>query len=92
MAQEICDQIIKDMTNDVTKLINTKIKHLRNKITSNLDTLRTNLQKDLNAQITKVLKTTQILNQQFTEVMDCLPSTTTPMPAHKKPKGLGISD
>jgi len=80
------------MTDDVTKLINTKIKHLCSKITNNLGSLKTDLQQDLNSQLTKVLKTIQILNQQFTEVIDCLPSTTTQMPAHKKPKGLGISN
>jgi len=80
------------MTDEITKLINTEIKNLWSELTSNLTSLKTNLQQDLTSQITEVLKTIQILNQCFTEVVDCLPSTTTQMPAHKKPKGLGISD
>jgi len=80
------------MTDDVTKLINTEIKTLQSELTSNLNSLKPNLQQDLTSQITEVLKTIQILNQCFTKVMDHLPSTTTQTPAHKKPKGLGISD
>ena len=91
-AQEIRDQIIKDMTNDVTKLINTEIKNLRNELTSNLTSLKTDLQQDLNSQITEVLKTIQTLNQRFNEVMERLPSSPTQTPAHKKPKGLGVSN
>jgi len=51
-VQEICDHIIKDMTDDITKLINTEIKHLCSKITSNLASLKINLQHNLNSQIT----------------------------------------
>jgi len=63
MAKEICDQILKDMTMDFTKMINTKINILCTEITANLDILKHDLQHDLNSQITEVLKTIQILNQ-----------------------------
>jgi len=87
MAQEIHNQILKDMKEDFTKMINAKINVLCGELTTNLDNLKTNLQKDLNSQITEVLKTIQILNQHFTEVMDHLPPQTTPTPAHKNQKG-----
>jgi len=73
MAQEIQNQILKDMKEDFTKMLNTEINILHSKLTTNLDNLKTDLQQDLNSQISEVLKTIQILNQCFTEVMDYLP-------------------
>jgi len=87
MAQEICNQILKDMKEDFTKMINAKINVLCGELTMNLDNLKTNLQKDLNSQITKVLKTIQILNQCFTEVMDHLPPKQLPCLPTKNQKG-----
>jgi len=92
MAKEIQDQILKDMTENFTKMINTKINVLHSEITANLDTLKHDLQHDLNSQFTKVPKTIQILNQRFTEVMDCLPPQPTQIPVYKKTKGLGMSN
>ncbi len=91
-GKKIHDQILKDMTTDFTKMINTEINVLHTEIAANLGILKHDLQHDLNSQITKVLKTIQILNQWFTEVMDCLPPQPTQMPAHKKPKGEGMSN
>jgi len=92
MAQDIQNQILQDMKEDFTKMVNAGINVLREELTTNLDNLKTELHKDLDSKITTVLKTIQILNQRFTEVMDRLPPQTTPTPAHKKPKGLGVID
>jgi len=87
MAQEIGNQILKDMKEDFTKMLNTEINILHSKLTTNLDNLKTDLQQDLNSQITKVLKTIQILNQCFTEVMDHLPPKQLPCLPTKNQKG-----
>jgi len=78
--------------NDFTKLISTKLTNLCEELKETFSTFKTNIQQDTNNQITKVLKTIQVLNQHFTEVMDQLPPQQTPAPAHKKSKGLGASN
>jgi len=54
--------------------------------------LNTKLKTDFDIQITKFNATMHALNQCFTEVMECFPTTPTTMPAHKKSKGLGIAN
>jgi len=58
-------------------------------MTTQLSGLKTTLQQDIASQIAKVLQMIQALNQQFTDMMDCLPITQPLVPAHKKSKGLG---
>ncbi len=53
-----------------------------------LSSLKTTLQQDTKHRIAKVLQTIHALNQQFTKVMDCLPTNQPQAPAHKKFKGL----
>jgi len=84
------EQIIADMKHDITRIITTKITSIRNEITSKLTELHTKISTKVHQQIAEVLQTIQTLNQRFTKVLDRLPPTTTTMPAHKKPKGLGI--
>jgi len=79
-------QIIADMKQHIMKIITTKISLVCTEITSKL----TKLHSKISSKVHQVLQTIQTLNQWFTKVLDCLPQTTTMMPAHKKPKGLGI--
>ncbi len=88
-AKEICDQILSDMKLDLTKLVTTEINHIHTEMTTQLSDLKTTLQNDTARQIAEVLQTIQALNQQFTDVMDQLPTTQPLAPAHKKSKGLG---
>ncbi len=88
-AKEICDQILSDMKSDLTKLVTTKINNIQTEMTTQLSDLKTTLQKDTASQIAKVLQMIQALNQQFTDMMDHLPTTQPLVPAHKKFKGLG---
>jgi len=74
---------------DINKLVTTKINNIHMEMTTQLSDLKTTLQKDTASQIAKVLQTIQALNQWFTNVMDCLPTTQPLAPAHKKSKGLG---
>jgi len=88
-AKEIRDQILSDMKSDITKLVSTKINSIHMEMTTQLFSLKNTLQQDTKNQIAEVLQTIHALNQQFTEVMDCLPTNQPQAPAHKKSKGLG---
>jgi len=91
-AQELRNQIIQDIKDDFTKLISNELTNLREELKETFSALKTNIQQDTKNQIDEVLKTIQVLNQRFSEVMDRLPPKPTPAPAHKKSKGLGASD
>jgi len=91
-AKALRDQIIADIREDLKKTLTKEVTELRNEITGNITELSKNLKEDFNAQIAEVIATIQALNQRFTEVMECLPTTPQTMPAHKKSKGLGIAN
>ena len=61
-------------------------------MTNQIKTMSKTIKTDVNSQIVEVLKTMHALNQRLNDVMDCMPITTNPMPAHKKPKGLGVDN
>jgi len=84
------DQIMEDIQNDLTKLISKEITILQTEITDQLQTMSTTLRNDMNMKILDVLETMATLNQQFTDMMDHFPPNPNQMPAHKKPKGLGV--
>jgi len=90
MPKEIWEQIMADMKMDLTKLLNTKMTSVKTKFTNTMTNFQTTICKELHDQIAEVLQTIQVLNQHFTDVMDISPQS--PMPAHKKPKGLGITN
>jgi len=46
----------------------------------------------MNTQISDVLQTIAAINQCFNEVMDHLPPNPNQMPAHRKTKGLGVTN
>jgi len=73
-------------------LISNELTNLREELKETFSALKTNIQQDTKNQIDEVLKTIQVLNQRFSEVMDQLPPKPTTAPAHKKSKGLGASD
>ncbi len=91
-AQSLWAQIIKDMKKDLTKMFSKELNDLRKEMTSQICTIPKTIKTNVNSQITEVLQTMHTLNQRFNDIMDCLPANTTPMPAHKKPKGLGIDN
>jgi len=86
------DQIAADIKDDLSKFISIKVTTLCTKIMAKITDLSKSLTTDFNAQIAKVITTMHALNQCFTEVMDHLPPISSTMPAHKKPKGLGITN
>jgi len=89
-AKALCEQILADMKNDITKLISSKIGNLQTEFNVQVKTISKTITKDVNQKIAEVLKTIHIMNQQLTKVMDCLPQINTTMPAHNKSKGLGM--
>jgi len=91
-ANALWDQIMADIKANLTKTFNQEITKLHTDITGKLTDLSNTITKDVKAQITAVLTTIQALNQHFTDVMECLPTTNTTTPAHKKSKGLGIDN
>ncbi len=91
-AKALCKQIMQDMKTDLTKMISSEIKQLNTDLTSQKTNLSANIKADFNSQITAILATIAALNQCFTEVMDQLPTNPTMMPAHKKSKGLGVTE
>jgi len=89
-AKELREQIMADMQNNLTKMISKEITTIHTELKDQLTDLSTTLKKDMNDHINNVLQTIAALNQCFNKVMECLPPNPTPMPAHKKSKGLGI--
>ena len=81
-----------DIKTDMTKTISQEIATFRTEITEQLATLSKTIKTDFNAQIAEVIATIQALNQRFSEVMERLPTNPSSTPAHKKPKGLGITN
>jgi len=81
-----------DMKNNLTHMVSQEITNLRTELTGQLNTMTTTLKQDMNNQISNVLKTITTLNQWFNEVMEWLPPNPQSMPAHKKSKGLGITN
>jgi len=77
------------MKKDLTKMFSKEISNLHKEMTNQIKTISKMIKTDVNSQIAEVLQTMQALNQRFNDVMDHLPTTTTPTTAHKKPKGLG---
>jgi len=90
MPKEIWEQIMADMEKDLTKLITTEMTNVRTKFTSTITNFQTTIHQELHDQITEVLKTIQVLNQCFTDVMDHLPPIFNTCP--QKTKGLGITN
>jgi len=91
-AQTICKQIMADMKTNLQKVMSKEIIELQTELTTQIMHLSTTLTKDFNSQIAKVLQTINTLNQCFNDVMECLPTKPTMMPAHKKAKGLGVTN
>jgi len=89
-GKELREQIMADMQNDLTKMISKEITTICTKLKDQLTDLSTTLKKDMNDQINDVLQTIAALNQRFNKVMECLPPNTTPTPAHRKSKELGV--
>jgi len=83
---------MEDMKKDLTKMFSEEISNIHKELTNQIKTISEMIKTDMNSQIMEVLQTMHALNQRFNDVMDQLPITTTPMPAHKKPKGLGIDN
>jgi len=83
-AKALCEQIMKDMKNNLNKLISSEIKQLKTELPSQMTSLSANITANVNSQIAKILATISALNQCFTEVMDQLPNNPTTMPAHKR--------
>jgi len=81
-----------DMKNDLTRMVSQEITNLRTKLTGQLNTMMTTLKQDMNTQISDVLQTIAALNQRFNKVMERLPPNPQQTPAHKKPKGLGVTN
>jgi len=81
-----------DIKTNMTKTISQEITTLHTDITEQLATLLTTIMTNFNKQIAEVIATIQALNQRFSEVMERLPTTPNTMPAHKKSKGLGITN
>jgi len=77
------------MKQDIVKLVTTKLASMRGELTSHVTEFKATIHNNMNAQIAELLQTIQVLNQCFLDAMDHLPPQTQ-MPAHKKPKGLGI--
>jgi len=88
----LCDQIMADIKTDTTKTISQEITNFQTEMTKQLTTLSTTIKTDFNAQIAEVKATIQALNQRFTQVMEHLPTNPSTMPAHKKSKGLGVTN
>jgi len=80
------------MKKDLTKIFSKEISDIQKEMTKQIKTMPDTIKTDMNSQIAEVLQTMHALNQRFNNVMDCLPSTTNPTPAHKKPKGLGVGN
>jgi len=91
-AKALREQIIADIKDDLTKIISHKVTELRTELTTTITDLTTDLKTDFNAQIAEVIATMNALNQCFTEVMERFPTTPNTTPAHKKSKGLGITN
>jgi len=92
IAKELREQIMADMKNDLTRMVSQEITNLHTELTGQLNTMTTTLKQDMNTQISDVIQTIAALNQRFNEVMEQLPPNPQPMPAHKKSKGLGITN
>ncbi len=80
------------MKKDLTKIFSEEISNIRKEMTNQIKTMSETIKTDVNSQIAEVLKTMYALNQRFNDVMDHLPITTNPTPAHKKTKGLGVDN
>jgi len=91
-AQTIREQIMADMKTDLHKVVSTEITKLRTEMSSQITTLSATLTNDVNSQIAAVLQTIAALNQRFNEVMERLPPNPNTTPAHKKAKGLGVTN
>jgi len=81
-----------DMKTDLQKVMSKEITELQTKLTTQITHLSTTLTKDFNSQIAEVLQTIHALNQRFNDVMERLPTNPTTTPAHKKSKGLGVTN
>jgi len=91
-TQSLWAQIIEDMKKDLTKIFSEQISNIHKEMTNQIKTMSETIKTNVNSHFVEVLKAMHALNQRFNNIMDCLPITTNPMPAHKKPKGLGIDN
>jgi len=80
------------MKKDLTKIFSKEISNICKDMTNQIKTMSETIKTNVNSQIAEVLKTMHTLNQRFNDIMDHLPITTNPTPAHKKPKGLGVDN
>jgi len=91
-AQTIHEQIMANMKTNLQKVGSKEITKLWTELTAQIMYLSTTLTKDFNSQIAKALQTINALNQHFNNVMECLPTNPMILPAHKKAKGLDITN
>jgi len=91
-AKTLHEQIMTDMKTNLQKVVSKEITKLQTEPSTQITHLSTTLTKDFNSQITEVLQTINALNQHFNDIMEHLPTNPTSMPAHKKAKGLGITN
>jgi len=90
-AKSLREQIMANMKTDLTKIISQEVATIHTDFTAQITALSTTLTTDFNTQFAEAMQTMKALNQCFNKVMECLPTNPT-MPAHNKPKGLGIAN